>query len=1080
MKSNHFKMRWLCLLFALFTLNIQAQITVDIKNKPLKEAIKTIERSSNYSFFYNVELEGLDKLVTVKTDNASLEETMKQLLKGTNITFQRKVDNVVVLLSKQQQAAKRSRSVSGKVVDEKGEAIIGASIIVKGSSIGTSTDVDGNFTINNISDNALLVVSSIGYKKTEVPVTNENPIEIRLNEDSNLMDEVVVVGYGVQKKINLTGSVVSVDHDVLANRPIANVTTGLQGMLPGVSIVNTTSRPGDNNSSIRVRGIGTLNNSDPLILIDGVEGDMNTLNPDDIESVSVLKDAASASIYGAQAANGVIIITTKRAKKGETRVDFDMSLTLQTYQCGFDMLNADEWGQVYWSAYKYANNGATPSSEIYGNGATPQLQDYIGLNGAKVHAVDTDWRDVVYRTALMQNYSATLSKGSDNGAFSLALNYLDHDGLVENTNFQRINTRISSNYHYLDNRLRIGENVAINRWTQTLSPAGVDENAIKQHPAKTVYDENGNYNDAINDVLGDAPNMARLLENEKQNKHDYWRIFGNAFLEIEPIKNLVLKTNFGMNYYDETNKTFEPAWARDEVNKLTQSSNKRLDWVWTNTVTYSKAFGKNNLTALLGTEAKKNHSESMFGYGTGLAVEDEDYIYLDGVTAGKNVGAGASNYGMVSYFGKVNYDYEGRYLASVTVRRDASSRLAKGNNVDYFPSVSAGWRISSEKFMEATKNWLADLKLRASWGINGNDIIDNESPYTKYLISLKDASYNMNGDGTTLAPGGYKVRSTNPDLKWESTRQLNIGVDAAFLNGRLSASLDYFDKKTSDMLVEKPYIAVIGEGGYCWYNGGTMNNKGFEMALTWNDKVKDFQYNVAFNLSYYKNEVTELSEEIYYTYGGGNGVDKTLVGQPFGSWMGFKTDGVFRTQQEVDADGNGTIDTNDRVWLGSDNPKVIAGLNLGASWKGFDLSMFFNGMIRDAYNNSKYYTDLFQCWTGNHSTRLLDAMHAYENFEKTGVYNSSVPALTTLNSNNEHEVSEFYIENGSYIKLKSLTLGYTLPKAALDKMKMRHARIYFQAQNLFTITGYMGADPEGLGYPYPLPRTFSLGLSFGF
>ena len=237
----------------------------------------------------------------------------------------------------------------------------------------------------------------------------------------------------------------------------------------------------------------------------------------------------------------------------------------------------------------------------------------------------------------------------------------------------------------------------------------------------------------------------------------------------------------------------------------------------------------------------------MFGYGTGLAVEDEDYIYLDGVTAGKNVGAGASNYGMVSYFGKVNYDYEGRYLASVTVRRDASSRLAKGNNVDYFPSVSAGWRISSEKFMEATRDWLADLKLRASWGVNGNDIIDNEAPYTKYLISLKDASYNMNGDGTTLAPGGYKVRSTNPDLKWESTRQLNIGVDAAFLNGRLSASLDYFDKKTSDMLVEKPYIAVIGEGGYCWYNGGTMNNKGFEMALTWNDKVKDFQYNVAFN-----------------------------------------------------------------------------------------------------------------------------------------------------------------------------------------------------------------------------------------
>ena len=746
--------------------------------------------------------------------------------------------------------------VKGTVVEKSsGESIIGASVMEVGSnSNGTITDIDGNFTLS-VASGATLSVSYIGYKA--VTVKAQPTLRIELTEDSQLIDEVVVTGYMSEKKASLTGSVAVVKMKDVADIPTGNVLSSLQGRVAGMNIT-TDGTPGGGNTSTLVRGKSSFRNdaNSPLYVIDGVmtrENISSILSSNDVESIQVLKDAASASIYGAQAANGVIIITTKRAKKGETRVDFDMSLTLQTYQCGFDMLNADEWGQVYWSAYKYANNGATPSSEIYGNGATPQLQDYIGLNGAKVHAVDTDWRDVVYRTALMQNYSATLSKGSDNGAFSLALNYLDHDGLVENTNFQRINTRISSNYHYLDNRLRIGENVAINRWTQTLSPAGVDENAIKQHPAKTVYDENGNYNDAINDVLGDAPNMARLLENEKQNKHDYWRVFGNAFLEIEPIKNLVLKTNFGMNYYDETNKTFEPAWARDEVNKLTQSSNKRLDWVWTNTVTYSKAFGKNNLTALLGTEAKKNHSESMFGYGTGLAVEDEDYIYLDGVTAGKNVGAGASNYGMVSYFGKVNYDYEGRYLASVTVRRDASSRLAKGNNVDYFPSVSAGWRISSEKFMEATRDWLADLKLRASWGVNGNDIIDNEAPYTKYLISLKDASYNMNGDGTTLAPGGYKVRSTNPDLKWESTRQLNIGVDAAFLNGRLSASLDYFDKKTSDMLVEKPYIAVIGEGGYCRYNGGTMNNKGFEMALTWNDKVKDF-------LTEYNNIINEMTK----------------------------------------------------------------------------------------------------------------------------------------------------------------------------------------------------------------------------
>lgn len=1019
--------------------------------------------------------------------------------------MKKKLWSTLLLLLMCTVAQAQSLTIKGNVVSKTdGEPIIGVTVVETANSTnGTITDFDGNFTLT-VSKGAELTFSYVGFKTQQLKA--EAMMKVVLEEDSEMLSEVVVTGYMAEKKASLTGSVSVVKMKDVQDIPTGNVLSSLQGRVPGMNIT-TDGTPGGGNTSTLIRGKSSFRGeaNSPLYVIDGVmtrENISSILSSNDVESIQVLKDAASAAIYGAQAANGVIIITTKRAKKDQTRVDFDMSLTMQNYQCGFDMLNAHEWGEVYWAAYKYANNGATPSSEVYGNGATPKLQDYIGLNGAKVKAEDTNWRDLTYRTALMQNYSATLSKGTENGSFSLALNYLDHDGLVENTNFERINTRISSNYNFLNNWLRIGENVSVNRWTQILSPGGVDELAIKQHPAKSAYTMDGEYNDAINDVLGDAPNALRLLENQKNNNHEYWRIFGNAFLEIEPIKNLVFRTNFGMNYYDESNKEFEPAWARDSVNKLTQSAYKRLDWVWTNTLTYTQAFGKHNLTALLATEAKKNHSESMFGYGTGLAVENDDYIYLDGVTAGKNVGASASNYGMVSYFGKVNYDFDSRYLLSATVRRDASSRLAKGNNADYFPSVSAGWRISKESFMESASSWLDDLKIRASWGINGNDIIDNEAPYTKYLISLKDASYNINGDGVTLAPGSYKVRSTNPDLKWESTRQFNVGIDAALLNNRLTVSLDYFDKKTKDMLVEKPYIAVIGEGGYCWYNGGTMSNKGFEMALDWRDKVKDFEYNVGFNLSYYKNEVTDLMEDIYYTYGGGNGVDKTLVGQAFGSWMGFETDGIFHTQEEVDAykakydvqfgdpgvgrikyvdaNGDNKINTNDRVWLGSDNPKVIAGLTLGANWKGFDLSMFFNGMIRDAYNNAKYYTDLFQCWSGNHSTRLLEAMNAYTNFEKTGYYNSEVPALTTLNSNNEHEVSRFYIEDGSYVKLKSLTLGYTFPQSMLEKMKIRHARVYFQAQNLFTLTNYTGADPEGLGYPYPMPRSFSLGLSFGF
>lgn len=999
----------------------------------------------------------------------------------------------------------QSLVVKGRIISKTdNEPVIGATVKEKAyPTNGVITDINGNFTLN-MKGNGDLVISYVGYKSLTVPAKQAK--EIALEEDNAMLQEVVVTGYMTEKKADLTGSVSVVKMKDVADIPTGNVLSGLQGRVPGMNIT-TDGTPGAANTSILVRGKSSFRDdaNSPLYIIDGVmtrDNISSILSANDVESIQVLKDAASASIYGAQAANGVIIITTKHAKQGEIRVNVDMSLTAQTYTCKFDMLNADEWGQVYWQAFKYANNGATPSSEVYGSGSTPQLQDYIGLNNVKVHAVDTDWRKETYRTSLMQNYNVNLSKGTENGSTTLTLNYMDHEGLVKFTNFKRVNTRLNSDYKFLNNHLRIGENVAVNYWTRVLSPGGIDELAIKQHPAKTVYDEAGNYNDAIGDVLGDAANAVRLLNNEKNNKHEYWRIFGNAFVEIEPVKNLIFKSNFGVNYYNENNKVFEPKWARDNVNKLTQTSVRKTDWVWTNTIAYNKEFGKHSFSALLGTEAKKYNSKFESAYGTGLSVEDENYIYLDGVTAGQTVGGNASNYAMVSYFGKVNYTYDEKYLLSATLRRDASSRLSSSHNAEYFPSVSAGWRISREKFMQKTSNWLSDLKLRAAWGINGNDIIDNEAFYTKYLVSLKDASYNINGDGTTLAPGAYKVKSTNPDLTWETTTQTNIGMDALFLDSRLGVSLDYFYKKTKNMLIQKGYIALIGEGGSCWYNGGSMVNKGIEAVLSWRDHIKDFNYDVSLNLSYYKNKVTYLTDDIKYTFGGGNGVDKTLVGQSFGAWMGYKTDGVFHTQQEVDdyknkytveygapgvgrikyidANGDGKINVNDRTWLGSDNPKLIGGLNISCNYKGFDLSLFFNGMIRDAFNNSKYYTDLFQCWSGNHSTRLLDAMHAYQNFESTGVYNSDTPALTTLNSNNENVVSQFYIENGSYIKLKTLTLGYTLPDALMKKLKLRSARVYVQGQNLFTITNYTGADPEGLGYPYPLPRTYSVGLSFGF
>ncbi len=984
------------------------------------------------------------------------------------------------------------------------EPLIGASVISSANySTGTSTDIDGNFTLK-VKEGTSLTISYVGYKTTTVKAQPE--MLIRLSEDSEILDEVVIVGYSTEKKSDLTGSVSVVKMKDVADTPTGNVIQSLQGRVPGMTIT-TDGTPGGLSTGTSIRGASSFRSdaNGPLYVIDGVmtrENPGTIINSNDVESIQVLKDAASASIYGAQAANGVIIITTKRAKKGEAKVTFDVTLTAQTYTSGLDLLDAYQWGDVYWAAYKYAHNGETPNSAVYGNGPTAKLQTYKNLNGVDVSPQTTNWEDEIHRTALMQTYSVGLSKGSDNGSSSLSLSWLDHDGIVVGSDFKRFNSRLSSDYGFLNNRLRVGGNVAVNWWTAHYMPDGAEENAVKQHPAKSVYDDSGVYNDQINDVLGDAPNMMRLIENNKGNKHEYWRIFGNAFLQVEPVKNLILKTNFGANYYNETNKTFEPKWLRDQVNKLTQSTAKNVDWVWTNTAQYNIDLGKHSLMALIGVEAKRYHNESFYGYGENLTIEDPNYLYLENVTSGKNVGAGASNYSMFSGFGKINYTYDERYLLSFTIRRDASSRLSKDHNYDWFPSVSAGWRISNEKFMESTRGWLDELKLRASWGINGNDLIDNEAFYAKYLMSLNRGSYNMNGDGVTLAPGAYRIRTTNPDLKWEKTYQTNVGIDASFLRNRLSVSLDYFYKDTKDMLVEKPYIATIGEGGYCWYNGGEMTNQGFEGQINWRDEAgKGFSYELGLNISVQKNKVTDLLDDIYYNYGGGY-ADHSLVGQSFGSWMGFKTDGVFHSQAEVDEycsqyqvefgkpgvgrikyvdeNGDGKINYNDRTWLGCDLPKVQLGFNFGAKWKGFDLSLFFTSIIRDAFNNSKYYTDLFQCWNGNHGTRLVEAANAYNEFLKTGYYNCDTPAPTTDNSNNEHEVSEFHIEDGSFLRLKTLTLGYTLPANVMKKLRLTSARVYFQAQNVFTITSYSGADPEGLGYPYAMPRQYTFGIQFGF
>ncbi|MDR0863971.1 MAG: TonB-dependent receptor [Candidatus Symbiothrix sp.] len=984
----------------------------------------------------------------------------------------------------------QSLSISGTVISaEDNLPMPGVSVAVKGATTGTITDVDGNYFLS-VTQNAVLRFSMMGMITQEIAVNGKQVVNITLQPDNQLLDEIVVTGYTSEKKADITGSVSVVKLKDIASIPSGNVMTSLQGRVPGVNI-SADGQPGGTTTGTLIRGITTINNPSPLYIIDGVPTRDNVatlLNSNDVESIQVLKDAASASIYGIQAANGVIIITTKNAKKGKTTVNFDMQLTSQFYHNNIKMLNAQQWGDAYWQAYQ--NNGLTPAHDQYGNGETPVIPEFIDTE-LTMRAGNTDWAKEVYQTAVLQNYNLSVTNATDKSSTLFSFNYFDQDGLIKNTNFQRFNLRLNSTYKLWEDRIRVGENVNISKWKEVLKPDGIEELVIAQHPLIPVYDINGGYAGPTSG-LGDKPNPVRLLNQVKDNYLNQWRIFGNLFVEIEPVKNLIFKSNFGLNNRSEFSSAFEPKW-QEGTNRIVDKNSLYVkavadnEWVWTNTLNYSFSRNKHAVNLLAGMEQKESSGRWMDGKREDYIIEDESYRYLNNGD-GKQLNNGSGHLvRMRSYFGKINYAYDDRYLFSATVRNDATSRF--GGKAATFPALTAGWRISNEKFMENVLIF-DDLKLRASWGKNGNDLLDDYVLYSRYFTDFVSGGYDIGGINQGNVPAGIlKEYTGNPDIQWEITTQTNAGIDLAMLKNRLVFTMDAFIKKTTGMLINKPYIATKGEGAYMAYNGADLEAKGIEGAITWRDKIgRDFGYEITFTGTVNRTIVTDLPDEIYYTWGGGNGKDKTIVGQPLGAWMGYKTNGLYRTEDDLNDgisqagkglgriryvnvdDSDNTINDNDRTWLGSDQLKFIGGLNLAFTYKNFDCAFYFNGLVRDAWNNSKYYTDFFQLWTGNHSTRLLDAW-SIDNAK------SNIPALTATNENDEGRGSEYFIEDGSYIKLKNFQLGYTLPKSWLHKVKIENVRVYVQAQDLFTITRYTGPDPEALGYPYPIPRTFTLGLN---
>ena len=1009
---------------------------------------------------------------------------------------------------------------SGNVTDNSGEPVIGATVTVVGGqgNAGTVTDIDGNFTVQ-VQSGSKLSISFMGYK-TQV-VKAAKGLRIVLEEDAKLLNEVVVTGYTTQRKADLTGAISVVSVDEIAKQNENNPIKALQGRVPGMNITADGSPSGT--ATVRIRGIGTLNNNDPLYIVDGVptKAGMHELNGNDIESIQVLKDAASASIYGSRAANGVIIITTKKGKEGKVKVDFDGSISVSSYVNRMKVLNAKEFGQVMWRAYM--NDGMDPNTNglgynydwSYNEQGNPVLngismKKYLDDAGT-TPAADTDWFDEVTRKGVVQQYNVSVSKGSDKGSSFFSLGYYKNLGIIKESDFERFSARMNTEYKLLkNNSLTVGEHFTVNRTSEVAAPGGFLQNVLQFNPSLPIYTEDGNYAGPVGGYP-DRYNPVAVLERNKDNRYTYWRMFGDAYINLNPFKGFNIRTTFGLDYSQKQQRFFTYPVTEGNVannkNAVEAKQEHWTKWMWNAIATYNKEIGQHRFDLMAGMELNRQDDIYFSGYKEGFAVLKPDYMWPDAGTTGAQAYGGGSGYSLVSFFGKANYNYADKYMASFTIRRDGSSRFGKNNRYATFPSVSAGWRINQENFLKKA-SWIDDLKIRASWGQTGNQEIDNLARYTIFVSNYGvgenggqsyGTSYDIAGtNGGSTLPSGFKRNQIgNDDIKWETTTQTDLGLDFAFLGNTLYGNFDWYFKKTKDILVYMPGIAVMGEGSSQWINAGEMENRGFEFNIGYRNKTNfGLKYDITANISSYRNKITALPTTVAAngTFGG-NGV-KSVIGHPMGAQVGYVCDGIFKSQEEIDnhatqegaglgrmrwkdLDHDGKITELDQTWIYDPVPDFTYGFNIYLEYKNFDFTAFFQGVQGvDIISDLKKETDI---WAGlnignlNKGRRLLCAWSVDNP-------TSDIPALTLSDNNNEKRVSSYWVENGSYLKLRTIQLGYNFPQSIASKLSMQRLRMYVSAQNLFTIksSSFTGLDPENPNYGYPIPLNLTFGLNVTF
>ncbi len=1010
-------------------------------------------------------------------------------------------------------ALSAQNTINGTVKDQKtDELLIGATVRVQGTTVGTSTDLDGNFELNVPEGKDTLVVSYIGYQTQIVPLNGLSTIEILLGIQGNELDEVVVVGYGRQKKRELTGAISQVSSKEIKATPISRVEQSLQGRTPGVQVTQQSGQPGDE-PTVRVRGTGTTGNARPLYIVDGMPvSGIDYLNPGDIASIEVLKDAASAAIYGARAANGVILITTNTGVEGKLQVQYDGYYALQSVAKQLDMLNADQYKMIM-------NEGATNA------GITAPFDEQ------EISPFDTDWQDQIFsENAPMLSHQVTMSGGNKKSSFASSLSYFTQEGIIgaEKSQFDRYTARINSK-HQVNKVISFGNNIAYTHIQKrgigtNTSFNGVYSSALNLDPLTPVietreeklsaYPYNAEpvvRNDqgqpyGISEYVGaEVVNPLALLETQN-NRTRKDQIVGNVFGVLEFIPNLRLRSSLGIDYAYLTNDNFRPlfflngAQLNDDRTSVSKSIQRFFSWQWENTLSYNTSFGKHEVSGLVGLTAFEFNTEDLSGFNADVPVDDPDNVYLNLATDTVWMATGgAVHSALYSQFGRINYSYDKKYSLTGVLRRDGSSKFGPNNRFGIFPSVGAAWIMSDENFMRG-QSLFNYLKMRASWGINGNQEIGD---YQFVSSLVRDRGYTFRGG---RAVGSSPAFIENPDIRWEESEQINFGIDGGILENKLQFSVDYYVKQTNGLLERISIPGHVGNDGPI-ANVGSIENRGVELSLNWRSSKGKFYYFIGLNGAYNTNEVVNIANSEKVIPGASWAIAGTVTrateGDPIAYFWGYKTDGIFQSQEEVfshinnqgdplqprakagdvrfiDTNGDGTINDDDRTFLGNPTPDITLGFTSNLQYGAFDLSLFFQGAFGHQIFNGTQRQDLRFT---NRTTAILDR------WTGPGTSNST-PRYTWVDVNNNYRISDLYIEDGDYLRLKNVQLGYNLPEELSNKFGASNFRVYFSGENLLTFTSYTGADPEiGALSPfdigidrgvYPLSKSYRFGLNVTF